>query len=73
MNKTPREILGVLTMNYTRNPGKECIDAALADLKEAILAAKPHSSMGWATERQIGYDKAANEFEQAILTMFEGE
>ena len=36
---TPREILGVLTMNYTRNPGKECIDAALADLKEAVLSA----------------------------------
>ena len=86
---TPREILGVLTMNYTRNPGKECIDAALADLKEAILVQIPVTRIEYHDADCDAYKgsewcrcpgksaaetrEALDAFRKAILTMFEGE
>ena len=76
---TPREILGVLTMNYTRNPGKECIDAALADLKEAVLSAVGEDDWDKSEHDELRNlkHKVRNEhraeIRKAILTMFEGE
>lgn len=81
MSKTPREILEKLyRIAATQEPHNDSgkftfngIDTTLTELKEAVLAAKPQSNAYWATFRRVGYDEAANDFEQAILTMFEGE
>lgn len=73
MTKTPREILSTLAMNYTRNPGKESIDDALDELEEALLAAAPHSNMGWITDKQRGYDLAIDQYVQAINKLFNEE
>jgi len=77
-SQTPQQILKQLFLEGVADGGtggsmEDVVSKAAAEIKEAVLAAKPHSSMGWSTIRQIGYDQAANEFEQTILTMFEGE